>query len=98
MPRHLLRPLVPVLALLALLVLSPALATAQPPGKPILSAERPEPAPGLFSQLWGLLSALWSENGSLLDPNGASATGSGTEPDATTTGDNGSLLDPDGRP
>lgn len=98
MPRHPLRLFVPVLALLALLALSPALATAQPPGKPILSAERPESAPGLFSQLWNLLATLWSENGSLLDPDGASTTGSGTEPDATTTGDNGSILDPNGRP
>ena len=98
MPRIPTRPLVPVLALLAVLVLSPALATAQSPGQPILSAERPETTPGLFSQLWSLLSALWSENGSLLDPDGASATGSGTEPDAATTGDNGSILDPNGRP
>jgi hypothetical protein len=98
MSQVLTRPLVPTLVLVALLALSPAVATAQPQG--ILSAaERPETASGLFSQLWSLLSALWSENGSILDPNGAGATtGSGAEPDAATTGDTGSLLDPDGRP
>ena len=100
MPRILTRPLVLALALVALLVLSPAAATAQSPGRPIFSAaEHPEPTPGLLSHLWSLLSALWSETGSLLDPNGAGATnGSGAEPGAATTGDTGSLLDPDGRP
>jgi hypothetical protein len=99
MPRNPTRPLVLTLALVALLALSPATATAQSPGRHTLSsAEHSEPTLGL-SQLWSLLSALWSETGSLLDPNGAGATtGSGAEPDAATTGDTGSLLDPDGRP
>ena len=80
MPRIPTRPLVLALALVALLALSPALATAQPT---FSVTEQPEPTPGLLSQLWSLLSALWSNTGSGLDPNGV-------------TGDTGPWLDPNG--
>ena len=85
--------LVPVLALIALVFLVPALATALPQGPVIPSvAERQEATPGLFSQLWSFLSALWSETGSILEPDG------NPKPNAASSGDTGSGLEPDGRP
>jgi hypothetical protein len=89
----------PALALIALVFLAPALATALPPDARILSAaERPEATPGLLSQLWGFFSSLWSENGSILDPNGTPrpSSGSGNEPASADSGDNGSGLEPNG--
>ncbi len=81
------------LVLVALVFLSPTLATAFPQGADLRSAsERPEAAPGLFSRIWGLLSAVWA-TGSVLEPDGASAA-SGTEPSDAT--DTGSILDPNG--
>ena len=95
MPRRPTRPFLLVLLLLGLTVLPPA--AALPLGAPGLSAaERPEAAPGLFSQLWSLFSDLWSENGPGLDPNGASGkNGPGLEPNGAN-GDNGSILEPNG--
>jgi len=95
MPRPPSRLLIPTLALIALLFLTPTLATAFPQGAPLRSAaERPVVAPGLFSQLWELLSAVWA-TGSGLEPNGGTAA-PGAEPNSGTPGDNGSGLDPDG--
>jgi hypothetical protein len=71
--------------LLALILLLPTLAAAQP------TAERSEAGRGLLAQLRDLLSVLWAENGSGLEPNGAHIT-------SGTSGDTGSGLDPDGRP
>ena len=83
----------PVLALIALVFLLPALATAAPHHSEAVlpPAERQESAPTLFAQLRSLLSALW-QNGSGLEPDGRPSPGA-----ATTAGDNGSILDPDGR-
>lgn len=93
MPRSPSRLRLPALALIALVFLVPALATALPPDARVLSAvERPEATPGLLSQLWGFLSALWAENGSILEPDGA------PKPNTADSGDNGSGLEPDGRP
>lgn len=88
MPRHPTRPLLLTLALLAFILLPPALS----------AAERPDATSGLFSQLWSLFSTLLSDTGSILDPNGVNAgpsSGSGTEPSAST-GDTGSILEPNG--
>jgi hypothetical protein len=71
--------------LLALILLLPTLAAAQP------TAERSEAGRGLLAQLRDLLSVLWAENGSGLDPDGAHIT-------SGSTGDTGSVLEPDGRP
>jgi hypothetical protein len=76
MPRSPSRLRLPALALIALIVLCPALATALPPDARVLSpAERHEATPSFFSQLWSLFSALWSENGSILEPNGGATPG-----------------------
>ena len=95
MPRRPMRLLFPVLVLIALVFLLPALATAAPyHGEAVLApAERHEAAPSFFAQLRNLFSFLW-ETGSGLDPNG----GKPGVPSATTSGDTGSGLDPDGRP
>ncbi len=94
MPRRPKRLLVPVLALIALVALFPALTTAAPrqgeAGR--APAEHHEFAPSLFTQFQSLLSLLW-ENGSILEPDG----GKPIAPHATTSGDNGSGLEPDGR-
>jgi hypothetical protein len=89
--------LLPTLALLALVLVTPALATALPQSAPLRSAtERAEAAPGLFAKLWELLSAVWT-TGSILDPNGTSgAVGPGSDPDIGSVGDTGSGLDPNG--
>ena len=60
-----------VLALLALVFLLPALATAQPhPGEAVpVAAARPGIGPSFLAQLRSLLSTFW-KNGSILDPNG----------------------------
>lgn len=88
------RLLVPVLALIALVFLLPALATAAPHhSEAVLApAERHASAPALFAQLRSLLSLLW-KTGSGLDPNGTQPGA----PNATTSGDTGSGLEPDGR-
>jgi len=100
MPRKPTCPLLPTLALVALVLLTPTLATALPQGATIRSAaERAEAIPSLLSKLWSLLSTVWA-NGSGLEPNGTGSdpsSGLGIEPDAAT-GDNGSILEPDGRP
>jgi hypothetical protein len=94
MPRITTRPLVLTLALVALLALSPAAATALPQREAPISAA--EIIPDLFSEFWGLLSALWSDTGAGLDPNGATSdTGPGLDPDGVT-GDTGPWLDPNG--
>jgi hypothetical protein len=97
MPRRPKRHLVPVLALIALVFLVPALTTAAPrQGEDVRApAERHEAAPSLFAQLQSLLSSFLWKNGSGLDPNGAKpgpSAGSGIMP----TGDNGSILEPNG--
>ncbi len=93
MSRHSTRLLLPTLALIALTLLTPTLATAFPQGATLRSAaERPDATPGLLDKLWDLLSAVWT-TGSGLDPNGAA---SGIEPSAASTGDTGSILDPNG--
>lgn len=82
-----------VLALIALVFLLPALATAQPQPReavPVVAA-RHDAGPSFFAELRSLLSVLW-KNGSGLEPNGRTGPGA-----ATTAGDNGSGLDPDGR-
>jgi hypothetical protein len=87
------------LALIALVLLLPALATAQPPREAVRSpAERRAAASSLFAEIRSLLSLLWAETGSGLEPNGGatSGTSSGTEPGAATSGDTGSGLDPNG--
>ena len=93
-PKRLRVPILALIALVALVVVFPALTTAAPHQGEAVHApvERHEAAPSLFAQLRGLLSLLW-ENGSGLEPNGAKP---GT-PNATTSGDNGSILDPNGR-
>jgi len=87
------------LALIALVLLLPALATAQTQREALRSpAERSAAASSLFAEFRSFLSILWAETGSGLEPNGAGASSaSGAEPNAATTGDNGSGLDPDGR-
>ena len=99
MPRNLIRLLLPTLALIALVLLSPPLATALPQSTPLRSAADLSVAtPGLFAKLWDLLSAAWA-NGSILEPDGTgpgASSGPGTEPDSGTTGDNGSGLEPNG--
>lgn len=93
MPRLRSRLLVPALALIALIYLCPAVATALPQGEAgPLVAERQEATPGRLAYLWSFLSALWRE------PKGAPSPGLPTEPDAAGSGDNGSGLEPDGRP
>jgi hypothetical protein len=85
------RLLVPTLALIALSVLFPALATALPQGEAVLPvAERQEATPGRLSQLWNLLSSLRAETGSILEPNGE------PKPNAGSSGDSGSGLEPNG--
>jgi hypothetical protein len=94
MPRSPSRLLIPAVALVALVFLSPSLATASPQDATLRSAAERS---GLFTKLWDLLSAVWA-NGSILDPNGtgpSASSGPGTEPNAPT-GDNGPGLDPDG--
>jgi len=85
------------LALLALTLLTPTLATAFPQNTiPGSAAERSSTDPGLFARLWDLLSAAWSP-GSILDPNGSSGASSpGSDPDSGSIGDTGSGLDPNG--
>ena len=101
MPRPPSRLLLPAVALVTLISLSPSLAAALPLGQPGLSAdERAEGTPGLFAKLWELLSAVWA-NGSILDPNGTgsgASSGPGSVPAEASSGDNGSILDPNGRP
>ena len=95
MPRHPARVLIPVLAFVALVVLSPTRASALPWVDTSLSAaERREAAPGFLSRVWDLLSVVWAENGPGLDPNGAKAFV--PEPEAGATGDNGPGLEPNG--
>ena len=92
MPRRLKRLLVPALALIAFVVLFPALTTAAlHQGEAVRApAERHESAPSLFNQLRSLFALLW-ENGSGLEPNGGKPGAS-----TTTSGDNGSILEPNG--
>ena len=93
MPRHPTRPpVILTLALLAFILLAPIHARALPQGHTIRStAEHPQAAPGLLSQLWSFLAAFWGETGSALESNGASTN---SEPGPDT----GSILDPNGRP
>jgi hypothetical protein len=97
MSRHPIRLFLPALALLALILLTPTLATAFPQSATLRSdSGHSSTAPGLFDRLWDLLSAFWT-TGSILEPNGisgAASPGSGT--DAGSTGDTGSGLDPNG--
>lgn len=81
-----------VLALIALVFLLPALATAQPHLREDVPAAAAghDAGPSLLAQLWSLLSVLW-QNGSILDPDGRPGPGA-----ATTAGDTGSGLDPNG--
>ena len=92
------RPLSPALALIALVLLLPALAKAQPQREAIRApAERAAAAPSLFAEIRSLLSILWGETGSGLEPNGTGASSAlGAEPNATTNGDTGSGLEPNG--
>jgi hypothetical protein len=96
MPRYPTRLLTP--ALIAALFLAPTLATARPINKDAaLSApKRLAAGPSVLSKIGALLSALWAETGSGLEPNGSTTTGSGTKPYPVGSGDNGSGLDPDG--
>jgi hypothetical protein len=88
----------PTLALIALVLLLPALATAQPQREALRSpAERNAAAPGFFAEIRSFFSILWAENGSGLEPNGGTSSGASSEPNAATPGDNGSVLEPDGR-
>jgi hypothetical protein len=82
-----------LIALVALVVVFPALTTAAPRQAEALRApaERHQAAPSLLAELRSLLSLLW-ENGSGLEPNG----GKPGAPNATTSGDNGSILEPNG--
>jgi hypothetical protein len=100
MPRRPSRPLVPALALIALVLLPPALATALPHGgeTALRAAERPQAGPSLFAKAWTLFSALWAETGSVLEPDGAGASSAGGTANAASTGGTGSVLEPDGRP
>ncbi|HEX3525491.1 MAG TPA: hypothetical protein VH988_00360 [Thermoanaerobaculia bacterium] len=81
-----------VLALLALVFLLPALATAQPQPREAMSAATTSHDTAFLDQLRSLLSTLW-KTGSILEPNGRP----GPNPPATTAGDTGSILEPDGR-
>jgi len=94
MPRRPKRLFVPVLVLITLVFLLPALAPAAPHhGESVpASAERHEAAPSFFAQLRSLFSFLW-ETGSGLEPDG----GMPGAPNATTSGDTGSGLEPNGR-
>lgn len=87
-------------ALIALLVLAPALATAGPRHRDVLSpVERAGANPGVLSQLRVLLSALWDGTGSILEPNGTNGSPSprpGNEPGNTGSADTGSGLEPNG--
>jgi hypothetical protein len=93
MPRSPSRLLLPAVALVALIFLSPSLSTAFPEDMALRSAEHSDATPGLFAKLWGLLSAVWT-TGSGLEPDGANA--GGTDPNAAGSDDTGSGLDPDG--
>jgi hypothetical protein len=90
MPRHPAHPLSSTL--IALLVLTPALATAQPHHEKgaRVSAALPQATSALFAELRSFLTAFWPENGSGLKPDG-----SATNPSINS--DNGSILEPDGR-
>jgi hypothetical protein len=94
-PRHPARPLILApFALIAFLVLTPSLATAQPPrvsSSPATatSTAHSETTFPLLANLRSLFSALW-KNGSGLEPNGRPGP-------VTTAGDTGSILEPDGR-
>jgi hypothetical protein len=97
MPRRRKRHLVPILALIALVFLVPALTTAAPRQAEDVHApaERHEATFSLFAQFQSLLSSFLWKNGSGLEPNGAKpdpSAGSGIAP----TGDNGSILEPNG--
>jgi hypothetical protein len=99
MPRSPSRLFLPTLALIALVLLVPAIAMALPPdARELSAAERAETTPCLLSQLWGLFHALWSENGSGLDPDGGANSGapSKPEPSDASTGDTGPGLEPNG--
>jgi hypothetical protein len=90
--------LAPVLALIVLTFLAPAIATAQPQREAVRTpAERDAAASSLFAEIRSFLSILWAENGSGLEPNGGATSGASSEPTAAATGDNGSGLEPDGR-
>jgi hypothetical protein len=97
MPQLPKRLLVPTLALIALVLLLPTLATAQPQREALRSpAEHTAAVPSLFAEIRSFLSILWAENGSVLEPDGRSSA-VGSETNTATTGDNGSVLEPDGR-
>lgn len=97
-PRHPARPLILApLALITLLVLTPSLATAQPPRvssstATTTSATHSETTFPLLTNLRSLFSSfsILLKNGSGLEPDGRPGP-------VTTTGDTGSGLDPDGR-
>ena len=96
MSRHAARPFLPVLALLALILFIPTLATAFPESATLrLPAESSSTAPGLLARLWDFLSAVWT-TGSILEPDGASGAAGPGDPDAGSTGDTGSGLEPNG--
>jgi hypothetical protein len=77
MPRHPARPLSSTL--ITLLVLTPALATAQPYHEKSVPVAAARPAgPSLVWQLRSLLSVLWADPGSILEPAGAGARTSDT--------------------
>jgi len=102
MPRFPSRLVVPA-ALIALVLLGPAPATASPQGKIVLSAAaHPATNPGFFSKVRDLLLVLWPDTGSILDPDGSKTAktdenaGPGTEQSRASSGDTGSGLEPNG--
>jgi hypothetical protein len=98
MSQHSKRLRLSALVLIAISLLLPALATAQPQRVAVRPpAERTAAAPSLFAELRSLLSLLWAETGSGLDPNGAANPGASAAPNAPPTADTGSGLDSDGR-
>jgi hypothetical protein len=90
------------LALFAVLVLLPALASARPAATPRSHAAVHATATGatsLLDRLWNSLRSLWGKEGMLIDPNGAHVHGTtSTAPNTggTTTSDGGMLIDPNG--
>lgn len=87
--------LLPALALVTLVLVSPTRATALPQSATLRSVAEHSEGPGLISRLWDVLFAVWT-TGSILDPDGPNA--GGAEPIEANSGDTGSGLDPDGRP
>ncbi len=93
---------VKALALLAALLVTPALALPSRANRESRPVRTEASSPSVFSDFWQLLTRLWGETGMTIDPNGAAATGdSGPSIDpwghpTAPTSDSGVSIDPNG--